>query len=75
MPQRHKGEYDECIPPLCGAATEWDVKVPDEPDIKGTVPGAPKWNRGVVVGHAANHIFNGVDIVEEGEEAEEAPDE
>lgn len=89
MPEGDEGEDDEEVEDLAGcggergcglrgvstssATTERDVDVADDPAVEGAVPGAPEGEAGVVVGDAADHVLWGIDAVDEGPEAEEAP--
>ncbi|KAH3667420.1 hypothetical protein OGAPHI_003069 [Ogataea philodendri] len=54
-------------------ASKWHVHVSDDPLIVRAVPGTPELHRGVVVVHASNHIFRGVDAVAQGPESKQSP--
>ena len=47
--------------------------VPDDPEVVAPVPAPPEPEGRIVVRHAADHVFGGVDTVHECPEAEEAP--
>ena len=80
MPQCHKCENGEHIPNTSNlrhtsssATAEWDVDIPDDPAVEGTVPAAPESKGRIVVRHTANDVFGRVDAIDKGPEAEEAP--
>ena len=87
MPQRHEREDGKHVQDRsrsspsalrrrrapAAAAAEGDVYVANDPAVEATVPTAPEGEGGVVVGHAADHVLRGIDAVDEGPEAEEAP--
>jgi hypothetical protein len=50
-----------------------DVDVADYPSVEGAVPSSPEGEGGVVVRHAADHVFGGVYAVDEGPQTEETP--
>lgn len=84
MPEGDKGEDDEHVrhrpcrgprPRRAAAAAKRNVHVAHGPAVEAAVPATPECEGGVVVRHAANHVFRGVDAVEERPEAEEAPGE
>jgi hypothetical protein len=81
MPQRHERE-DYCIikhssdsgqpgPRVC--TPEGNVDVADEEFVVTPVPAAPEGYCGRIIGQAADHVFWGVDAVDQGPEAEESP--
>lgn len=46
---------------------------PHDPKIVASMPTAPKPQRRVIVGHAANHVFGRVDAIQQSPETEESP--
>lgn len=79
MPQGHESKYGQRIrhptnlpDALPRPPTDRDVDVPNDPTIEAAVPSPPEREGGVIIAHAADDVFGGVDAVEEGPEAEEA---
>ena len=50
-----------------------DEDVADDPAVIGAVPATPEGQGGVVVGHAADHVFRWVNPVYKGPKTEESP--
>lgn len=73
MPKGHKREYGEHIHDRVSISAKGDVNVPDYPAVEGAVPGSPKGEGRVVVGHAAEHVLGRLDTVCHGPETEETP--
>lgn len=75
MPKGNKSEYRESIDDGPLASPKGDVYVSYYPAVETAVPGAPEGHGGVVIAHAAEHVFGGLDCVGHCPEAEEAPGE
>ena len=57
----------------CLTSAVREIRSPDNPEVIAAVPRPPETQSGVVVRHAADHVFGRVDPVREGPQAEEAP--
>ena len=61
VPKRDEGKDEHECEHAVARAAERDVYVARDPEVVGAVPCAPEAKRGVVVRHAAHHVFRGVD--------------
>lgn len=77
MPKRHEREYNEEVSYSADlgltAPAEGDVEVSNNPAVERAVPRAPEGECAVVVAHAPEHVFWGIDAVEKTPETEETP--
>lgn len=46
------------------SAAQWDVEVPYDPAVEGTVPASPEGEGRVIVRHASDHVLWWVDAVD-----------
>lgn len=75
MPNSNKSEYRQGIYDWPLTSSKGDIDVSYYPAIETSVPGAPEGHGGVIVAHAAEHVFGCFDCVCHCPEAEEAPGE
>ena len=81
MPQRNEREdggviddrHQGCFPGAGTGSSEWDVDVADQPAIVTSVPTSPERDGGRVVREAPDHVFGGIDPVNQGPEPEKSP--
>ena len=55
--------------------TKRNINISNNPAIETTMPTTPEGSDTVIIAHTTDHVFGGIDTIEEGPEAEEAPGE
>jgi len=63
MPKRHKRKHRQSIHDKPFTAPQGDIYVSYCPAIEASVPGAPECQGRVIIAHAAEHVFGGLDTV------------